>query len=154
MYRQVFKGSTKTLFVMLLTLLTGITSVNAQLSVPVRAKVPFDFNVGNEKLLAGDYTFSRVTGFSNNTMSVSNLTGKGHVFQTIWNTQLFTPKEDSVLVFHKYDDQYFLEQILIAGSVDGTQLPESSSERAVRLQIASTDRTHELKMETVEVIFR
>lgn len=157
MYRQVIQGSNKTFFVLLLIFVTTVTSVNAQLSMPVKAKIPFDFNVGETKLSAGDYTFSRVAGFSNNTMSVSNATGKGHAFQTILNSIAFEPKRDSVLIFHKYDDQYFLEQIWRAGEVEGTQLPESGSERAVRLQIAATNRgvnsASASKVETIEILF-
>jgi hypothetical protein len=48
------------------TLCAAVASANAQLSNRIRAKIPFDFNVGEKKLPAGDYTFSRLSGFSDN----------------------------------------------------------------------------------------
>jgi hypothetical protein len=47
--------------VSMFTLCAAVASANAQLSYPVRAKIPFDFSVGDKKLQAGQYTFSRLS---------------------------------------------------------------------------------------------
>ena len=45
---------------------------------------------------------------------------------------------ESTLVFHKYVDQYFLEQIWSGGEQEGTQVPQSRSERTIRQQLSQT----------------
>ena len=61
---KVIKRLTMLSLVSMFTLCAAVASANAQLSNPIRAKVPFDFNVGDKKLPAGEYTFSRLSGFS------------------------------------------------------------------------------------------
>src|SRR2546425_10790510 len=47
-----------------------------------------------------------------------------------------------LLVFHKYGDQYFLEQIWSGGEQEGTQVPESPGERTARRQLAQTQQSN------------
>jgi len=143
--------------VSMFALLGAVTSANAQLSNPIRAKIPFDFNLGEKKLPAGEYTFRRVSGASDNKiMSVNNVDGSVHVFQSTFDAQVLTPKNQSVLVFHKYGDQYFLEQIWLSGDLEGTQLPESHTERTTRRQLAQTQQKNmtgkAIRTETVDIV--
>src|SRR6266498_6082868 len=96
--------------VSMFTLCAAVASANAQLSIPVRAKIPFDFSVQDKKLPAGEYTFSRLSGFSNNMMLINSVDASTSVFQSTFETQILTPKNESTVVFHRYGDQYFLEQ--------------------------------------------
>ncbi|HYX30493.1 MAG TPA: hypothetical protein VE863_18290, partial [Pyrinomonadaceae bacterium] len=64
MKQKVIKRLTILSLVSVFSLCAAVASANAQLSVPVRAKVPFDFNVGDKKLPAGEYTFSRTSSSS------------------------------------------------------------------------------------------
>ena len=139
------------------TLCAAVAPANAQLSIPVRAKIPFDFSVGDKKLEAGEYTFSRLSGFSDNkVISVSGADASAHVFQWILGAHVLTPKDKSTLVFHKYGDQYFLVQIWTGGEQEGTQMPESRGERTARRQLAQTQRSNMsgrlMKIETVEIV--
>jgi hypothetical protein len=157
MKRKVIKRLTILSLVSMFTLGAAVASANAQLSIPVRAKIPFDFNVGDNKLPAGDYTFSRLSGISDNkVISVRNADDSAHVFQWTFGDQVLTPKNQSTLVFHKYGDQYFLEQIWTGGETEGTLLPESRGERTVRRQIAQTQQSNMsgkvMKSETVEIV--
>jgi len=143
--------------VSIFALLGAVTSANAQLSSPIRAKIPFDFNVGEKKLPAGEYIFRSVSDFSNtNTMSVNNVDGSVHLFKSTLEAQVLTPKNQSVLVFHKYGDQYFLEQIWLRGNLEGTQLPESRTERTTKRQLAQTQQKNmtgkAIRTETVDII--
>jgi hypothetical protein len=157
MKRKVMKRLTMLSLVSMFTLCAAVASANAQLSIPIKAKIPFDFNVGNKKLPAGEYTFSRLSGFSDSkTMLVSNLDSSTSVFQLTFGAQVLTPKNESTLVFHKYFDRYFLEQIWTGGEQEGTQLPESRSERTARRQLAQTQRSNisgrVTRTETVDVV--
>src|ERR1700730_8585327 len=125
--------------VSMFTLCAAAASANAQLSHPIRANVPFDFNVGDKKLPAGEYTFSRITGFSDNkVLSVSSADASAHVFQSTFGARVLTPRNETTLVFHKYGDQYFLEQIWSGGEQEGTQVPESRSELTIKRQSGQT----------------
>jgi hypothetical protein len=139
------------------TLCAAVASANAQLSIPIRAKIPFDFSVGDKKLAAGEYTFSRLSGSSDNRMMVvSGVDSSAHMFQSTFGTQVLTPKNESSLVFHKYGDQYFLEQIWTSGEQEGTQVPESRSERTIRQQLVQTQQSNmsgkAMKVETVDIV--
>ena len=157
MYRQVINRLTMLGLVSMLTLLGAVTSVNAQLSNPIKAKIPFDFNVGEKRLPAGEYTFRRVSDFfDNRTMSVNSVDSSVHFFQSTFEAQVLTPKDQPVLVFHKYGDQYFLEQIWLSGNLEGTQLPESRIERTTRRQLAQTQQKNmtgkAIRAETVDIV--
>lgn len=54
---KVIKRLTMLGLVSMFTLCAAVTSANAQLSNPIRTKIPFDFNLGDKKLAAGEYTF-------------------------------------------------------------------------------------------------
>ena len=143
--------------VSMFTLCAAVASANAQLSYPIRAKVPFDFSMGDKKLPAGDYSFSRLSGFSDNKlMMVSSVDASTRVFQSTFGAQVLTPKNDSTLVFHKYGDQYFLEQIWPGGEQAGSQVPESRSERTIRQQLAQTQQSNlsgkVTKVEQIEIV--
>jgi hypothetical protein len=154
---KVIKRLTMLSLVSMFTLCVAVSSANAQLSNPIRAKIPFDFNVGDKKLPAGEYTFSRLSGFSDTkTMLVSNVDSSTRVFQSTLGAQVLTPKNASTLVFNKYGAQYFLEQIWTGGEQEGTQLPESRGERTARRQLAQTQQSNMsgkvIRAETVDIV--
>jgi hypothetical protein len=154
---KVIKRLTMLSLVSMFTLCAAVASANAQLSNPIRAKIPFDFNVGEKKLAAGEYTFSRLSGFSDNKlMSVSGADASAHVFQSTFGAEVLTPKNKSTLVFNRYGDQYFLEQIWSGGEQEGTQVPQSRSERTIRRQLAQTQQSNMsgkvMEIETVDIV--
>jgi hypothetical protein len=157
MKKKVIKRLTILSLVSMFTLCAAVASANAQLSIPVRAKIPFDFNVGDKKLVAGEYTFSRSSGLADTrTMLVSSADSGARMFQSTSVAQVLRPKNESTLVFHKYGDQYFLEQIWTGGEQEGTQLPQSRGERAARQQLAQTQQSNMsgkvMKVETVDIV--
>lgn len=157
MERKAIKRLTMLSLVSLFTLFTTVASANAQLSNPIRAKIPFDFSMGDKKLPAGEYSFRRLSEFSSDkTMLVSNLDSSTRVFQLTFGARVLTPKDQSTLVFHRYGDQYFLEQIWTSGEQEGTQLPESRSEQTLRRQLAQTHQNNMsgkvTKAETLDVV--
>jgi hypothetical protein len=154
---KVIKRLTMLSLVSMFILCAAVASANAQLSIPIRAKIPFDFNVGDKKLPAGEYTFRRLSEFSDSKMmSVKSLDASTRMFQSTLGAQVLTPKNESTLVFHRYGDQYFLEQIWRDGEQEGTQVPESRSERTIRHQLAQTPKSNMsgklMKVETVDIV--
>lgn len=157
MKRKVIKRLTILSLISIFTLCAAVASANAQLSIPIRAKIPFDFSVGDKKLAAGEYTFSRLSGFSDSKMmSVSSVDASTRMFHSTLAAQVLTPKNESTLVFHRYGNQYFLEQIWMDGEQEGTQVPESRSERTIRQQLVQTQQSNmsgkAMKVETVDIV--
>jgi hypothetical protein len=157
MKTQMIKRFTMLSLVSMFTVFAAVAAANAQLSNPITAKIPFDFSVGNKQLPAGEYGFTRQSGIGDNgLMSVRGVDNKTHLFQSTLNAQVNTPNDQSMLVFHKYGDQYFLEQIWSGGERQGTQLPESRKERTTRLKLAQTQQSNmtrkAIMCETVEVV--
>jgi len=142
--------------VSMFSLCAAVASANAQLSTPIRAKIPFDFTVGDKKLPAGEYTFSRLSFLNTTTMLISSVDSSTHLFQSTFGAQVLTPKNESTLVFHKYGDQYFLEQIWTGGEQEGTQLPESRGERSTRQQLGQIQHSNlsgkVMRVETVDIV--
>ena len=155
MQGKFIKRLTMLSLVSVFTLCAAVASANAQLIYPVRAKIPFDFSMGDKKLQAGQYTFSRLSPESE-IMLVSSVDANKSVVQSTFGTQVLTPKNESKLVFHRYGDQYFLEQIWMAGEREGTQVLESRGERAIRQQFARTQQSNlsgqATKVEKVEIV--
>ncbi len=157
MKRKVIKRLTMLSLVSMFSLCAAVASANAQLSTPIRAKIPFDFTVGDKKLGAGEYTFSRLSGFGDSKeMLISSVDASTRVFQSTFGAQVVTPKNESTLVFHKYGDQYFLEQIWTGGEQEGTQLPESRDERSARRQLGQIQHSNMsgkvMRVETVDIV--
>jgi biotin-(acetyl-CoA carboxylase) ligase len=155
MKRKVIKRLTMLSLVSMFSLCAAVASANAQLSTPIKAKIPFDFNVGDKKLPAGEYTFSRLSAVSDNKVMLVLGVGVG-VLQSTYEAEVLTPKNKSTLVFHKYGDQYFLEQIWSGGEQAGSQVPESRSERTIERQLAQTQQSNMsgkvMKVETVDIV--
>jgi len=143
--------------VSLFTVCASAASASAQLINPLRAKIPFEFSMGDKKLPAGEYILSRPSGFGDSkTLLISSVDSSTRLFQLTLPTRVLTPKNESSLVFHKYGDQYFLETIWSGGEQAGAQVPESRSERTIRSQLAQTQQRRMtgkvMKVETVDIV--
>jgi len=112
-----------TLGLLALALLISVPSIFAQ--ELVRAKVPFDFKVGNTAMPAGSYTISSV---SQSAISISNRQEHAGVLAVV-RSEYANKDQSPKLVFHKYGDQYFLAQIWTGSGNAGKQLPESKLEK-------------------------
>ncbi len=92
----------------------------------VKANIPFDFMVGNEKMPAGHYVIERQT--SPASIIVANLETRARVMVHTSPVQL-NGRESTTLVFHKYGDQAFLNQIKSPAWGVGQELPRTKLER-------------------------
>jgi hypothetical protein len=90
----------------------------------VRANVPFDFVAGDTVYTAGSYDIQNVSSaivLRNEGKSESRLTIP-HMCSSA------TPAKQTVLVFHRVGDEYFLYQIWTAGSDSGREFPAPKRE--------------------------
>jgi hypothetical protein len=98
----------------------------------VKAKVPFDFTVGDKVLPAGTYT---IKPNSSNVIMIRNYD------QPIASVSLVHPDgrrspNDGTLVFHKYGGRYFLSEIFCDSADMNVELPVSKREKTAQLQQA------------------
>ena len=103
------------------------TSALAGDAIAIRTKIPFDFMIGDKLAPAGEYTFEQNASWSS-------------IRITSWDTGtaltlLRHPADRNytgfayALVFNKYGDRYFLNQVWAGPGTDGVQLPRSRSEK-------------------------
>jgi hypothetical protein len=122
---------------------------NAQLTVGVQGKVPFEFRVGDQTLPAGEYKFVRQNE-GTKLILMRNLNYKSGA--TVFNSNEVQVKasarsETPRLVFHRYGNTYFLSQLWGGfGERNGAQLQQSKAEKTIAHQMAALR-----KPDTVEV---
>jgi hypothetical protein len=136
---------------MALSFLVSILSVapaSAKSIKGLRAQVPFDYQVGDTLIAAGDCTVTSVSSDSPG-LIVRGAQGSAVILTSAAQAKA-NAKSSPRLVFHKYGEQYFLAAVWGAGDM-GRRLPESKRERGLRreLQVAGNAR-----METVTVAAR
>jgi len=93
----------------------------------LRANVPFDFTVGNTWMPAGEYT---VTSANDGILALKS---GSHIALVASIKSYDQSNSGSKLVFGKYDDQYFLHQVLCPSLVSlNLQIPRSKAENRAR----------------------
>jgi hypothetical protein len=93
----------------------------------LRANIPFDFTVGNTWMPAGEYT---ITSPTHDVLALKSAT---HIASVVSIQSGAESNSGSELVFDRYDDQYFLHQVLCPNRVSlNLQIPSSKSEKRAR----------------------
>jgi hypothetical protein len=94
-----------------------------------RAEIPFDFSCQRQAMPRGEYTISML---QERFIQLSSKDGKTHA------VSLFEPNvkiggPSTKLVFHRYGDRYFLNEVQTANRELGMKLLTSKAERQTRL---------------------
>jgi hypothetical protein len=109
-----------------LGLLLAASGAQAQ-EIAVKADIPFDFVVGNQRLPAGEYTVVN-QGPVNQAILIRSDERKTALFSSTQPCSSFNPSAKTKLVFHTLAGRYFLYQIWAQGNTAGRQIPKSSAE--------------------------
>ena len=88
----------------------------------LRANIPFDFTVGNTWMPAGEYTITSPTH------DVLALKSGSHIASVVSIQSGAESNSGSELVFDRYDDQYFLHQVLCPNLVSLKRARERATE--------------------------
>ena len=107
--------------------LLAVGSVYAQMGNSyVKAKIPFDFTVGNTTLPAGEYRISAM-----NSLGTLSVVGQGSAMSLIGSHAVLAndPSATTKLVFHQYGDRYFLYRIWVEGEERGRELGQTRLEQ-------------------------
>ena len=117
----------KTHLVRFSMLLLGAAAGWAQNPYPLRADVPFDFNVSGLAMPAGQYLVSE-NGIAGLITLRAEGTGKVVVVATS-AAEVAAAPATAHLVFRRYGDQYFLAETWTPGSAIGRMIPSTKQER-------------------------
>ncbi len=118
----------KTLLVTLglLGLMVGAATA-ADASSSLKAKVPFDFKIGNNVLPAGEYYVAKDgrTGV----LSVRSLETDAVVIFLADRVHSNETTEQARLVFNTYGDHYYLREVWMAGMSSGSSISKGKAQR-------------------------
>ena len=134
-----YSNSYGALMILALALVLGAPMIHAQ--ARARASLSFDFNMDQTSMPAGNY---EISSLNEKVLAVRNLKN-GETRLVISSMYVQASPAAGIpkgkLVFHKYDDQYFLAQIWDGQNDRGIALAESKREKEVKLSAVSQPET-------------
>ena len=125
-----------------LGLLLVVSAAHAQ-SAAVSANIPFDFIVGKQVYPAGNYLL-RPWGTVHGDILIQNRDESRDSRVLTEDCTKLGEAEKTVLIFHRYGDQYFLEQVWLEGNTIGRQFLKSN----IEAQLANNHTGPEVEMFT------
>lgn len=100
------------------------------------AEIPFEFNVGNKTLPAGEYMVRSVSDTSPIVvLDIQSRNGKAGAMLMMISVQGKTP-DRAKLMFNRYGNQYFFAQTWLDGETIGLEAPRSRAERVAQRELA------------------
>jgi hypothetical protein len=131
------KKQAYTMIAMIILVGSMAVAARAQTSgrIQLTASIPFQFNVGNKTLPAGEYTVVQVNSASGAILQIRSKDGRaGALVLTISVTG--KTQESAKLIFRRYENRYFLAQAWVDGDDTGFETSKSRAERAAEREIA------------------
>jgi len=107
----------------------GVVCGSAQLQQPLVANVPFPFIAGEKRLPPGEYRIN--PGPTPGSVTIRSEEGKLQYFLLTQTSESARGATDSVLVFHRYGDQYFLSALRLKGERIGAGFLTTNAEKRV-----------------------
>jgi len=135
---------------MLMGVLGVTTEAQSVKGVSMRANIPFEFNVGDKLLPAGEYRIQQVNPSSD--LAMLQIATAGGDALVLMRARAIRSGNTSrtALVFNRYGSSYFLSTLAIEGATDAWQTPKSHAERGVGRELAAL----KVNAETVPVLAR
>ena len=100
------------------------------------ANIPFQFNVGNKPLPAGEYTVAQVNPASDHAvLQLRSRDGSASAMVQMGSV-IGKAQESAKLILNRYGNQYFFAQAWVAGDNTGLQAPKSRAERNIERELA------------------
>jgi hypothetical protein len=94
----------------------------------LKVNIPFAFQVGNKTMPAGEYSIQRVSDGDGRIQLIRRTDSSASAMAPTLLVDAKDGKSESVLVFHKYGNSYFLSEIW-TGESQGRQLFKSEREK-------------------------
>jgi hypothetical protein len=131
--------------IVLLTV-AGLSTAKAQTShaAELRANIPFEFNVGNKTLPAGEYAVRCVNPASDLKVLQLRSSDGGASVLVQTNSVIGKSQENAKLVFNRYGDHYFFAQAWLPADNIGMQALKSRNEKQSKRELASARTSREV----------
>lgn len=131
-----------------LMVLVGSMAVAAQAQTASRtqlvADIPFQFNVGNQTMPAGEYTVKQVNPSSDHAVLQLRAKDGSRTVMIQMNNVIGKAKEGSQLIFNHLGGEYYFAQTWISGEGTGWQASTSKAERSARTELAGMKPSTEM----------
>ena len=125
------------LLAVMMVIAAGAPAKAQSLGTRLTVNIPFDFTVTDKKLPAGKYAIGRAQqGNGDLVIQISRVDGDESVARLTIPVITGDPANDGLLVFHQYEDEYFLYEIWPAGGHTGRALPKSRTERDLEKKVS------------------
>jgi hypothetical protein len=126
------------------------------LSTGIQVDIPFDFIVADKIFAAGEYSFRRMQD-DDTVFRISESESRSNSMYLTHSVRSATPKVNATLVFHRYGNQYFLNQIWGPHALSGRQVYKSRKERELERRLARNssvrkDAKNPGRVETVTLV--
>jgi hypothetical protein len=141
----------------MLMLMAGLTAAsaaiaNGQSQKRLVVQVPFDFNLGDQAMAAGQYDVI-IPSNTGGALWVLNHDGQPQRMILARTAERRGDKSISKLVFHRYGSTYFLAQAWMSGDSAGCEISKTKQERALERELGKVAAYQgEPLYEVVEVI--
>jgi len=127
-----------------LLLLLTFSSAFGQSDRQTIIHIPFNFTVGEKTMPAGKYVIEQNRKDSDVVWVIRHQDNVGNALVLTRPVRANETVENTKLVFHQYDDLYFLAEFWTAGSNTGRELQTSSREKALERVLAEKRQDHVL----------
>jgi hypothetical protein len=132
---------------MALMVLVGSMAVAAQAQTGGRtqlvASIPFQFNVGDQAMPAGEYTISQVNPSSDHAVLRLRTKDGSRTVMIQMNDVIGKAREGSQLIFNRLGNEYYFSQAWMSGDDTGWQASKSKAERSARQEVAGMKTSRE-----------
>lgn len=142
MFRQLIKGFSLLSVIVTLAFTNAVLTAHGQSSRLVKAQVPFEFIVGEKQLPAGQYDV-RPSSDEGSALIIQNAATQDARIRLTNSIQTNSGNERARLVFHRYDNTYFLAEVWRGGMSTGRRLLPSKREQAMKRELASMKKDYD-----------
>ena len=106
--------------------------------------IPFNFSVGEKSFTAGKYVIERNRKDSDTVWMIRRKDNVGKALILTRPVRANDTVEETRLVFHQYDDLYFLTEFWTPGSNTGREIQVSNREKSIEKALAEKRQDHVL----------
>jgi hypothetical protein len=114
------------------------------------ANIPFQFNVGDQTMPAGEYTVTQINPSSDRAvLQLRSKDGRSAAMIQM-NEVIGKARESARLVFNCYGNQHYFAQAWTSADASGLEAPKAKAERSTQKELAALN----VRVETVAVRVR
>jgi hypothetical protein len=148
MKKELVKGFTTLMLIVVLALATAVASAKSQSANRVVADIPFEFSIGYKAMPAGEYSVKTIAS-SSNALMIQSADGKTAAVRLTQETGR-SKNMHARLVFHRYGEKYFLAEVWNGLDQSGRELLKSQEEKEIERELTTISANSETQKNTYE----